>query len=385
MTYSSQGYARTRCCRWASLIIASALGTACSSAGERAVQDSAAMAVDSGDTAPRRIASDATLVLANVSRLTVPLRAAADSFGVDEAVSVRQETVDTAGLGELGKTADIIALSADLFPQTLIPARTSWYVRFARDRIVLAYGDSSRGAATIDSTNWWKVLQRRGVRVGRADPAADPAGYRALLVMELAASHYEQPTLAAALRRASSAATIRPTEAALVAGLDSLDLDYIWTHESTARAANLRYLRLPPEIDLGEPADSVLYAAAEVVVPRVATDTARPDATSDTTRASVQSLADTVTMRGAPILYGISILNDAPSPRHAERFLRYLFSDAGRRVLESAHLDVLPRPTVVGADVPPTIRASLGEVATPAPAAADTARDTAKLTQRKQP
>ena len=343
------------------------------------------MAVDGGDTAPRRLASDATLTLVNVVRLTVPLRAAADSFGAGEAVSVRQETADTARLGELG-TADLVALPADLFSHGPMPTRTPWYVRFARDRIVLAYGDSSRGAATIDSTNWWKVLQRRGVRIGRVDPAAGPAGYRALLVMTLAESHYEQPRLAAKLRRTSPAATIRPNEAALVAALDSLSLDYIWTHESTARAARLHYVRLPAEIDLGEPADSALYAAAEVVVPLIVNDTARPDAKRDTTRGSVESsTGDSVRVRGAPILYGISILNDAPSPRHAERFLRYLFSDDGRRVLESAHLDALPRPTVVGTDVPPTILASLGEPATPVAPVADTVRDTATTTRQKQP
>jgi molybdate/tungstate transport system substrate-binding protein len=385
MMYSLQVSPRGPRSRRAWLIIASLLTAACGNAGERTIHDSAAMAVDGGDTAPRRLASDATLTLFNVSQLAVPLRAAADSFGAGEAVSVRQETVDTARLGELG-TADLVALPTDLFSRALMPTRTPWYVRFARDRIVLAYGDSSPGAATIDSTNWWKVLQRRGVRIGRVDPAAGPAGYRALLVMALAESHYDQPRLAATLRRASPAATMRPNEAALVSGLDSLDLDYIWTHESTARAARLHYLRLPAEIDLGEPADSALYAAAEVVVPLMAADTARRVAKRDTTRDSVESsTVDTVRMHGAPILYGISILNDASSPRHAERFLRYLFSDAGRRVLESAHLDVLTRPTAVGTDVPPTILASLGEGATPVPGVADTTRDTARATQRPRP
>lgn len=385
MMFCQQVFPRRRRCRWASLVIASGLAAACGKVAERAARDSAAMAVDSGDTTPQRLASDATLVLANVSRLTVPLRTAADSFGAGEAVSVRQEAVDTAGLSELG-TADIVALPAELFSQGLMPKRTTWYVPFARDRIVLAYRDSSRGAATIDSTNWWKVLRRRGVRVGRVDPAGDAAGYRTLLVMQLAESHYRQPKLAATLRRVSPAAPVLPNDAALVAALDSLDLDYIWTNESTARAAHLRYLRLPPEIDLGEPADSALYAMAEVVVPRAATDTVRRDVTRDTARAGVSSsTSDTVRLRGTPIVYGISILNDAPSPRHAERFLRYLLSGDGRRVLESAHLDALPRPTAVGTDVPPTILPSLGEDVTPVGALADSTRDTTAATRRKQP
>jgi molybdate/tungstate transport system substrate-binding protein len=381
MTYRPSGVGPAQRFYRKTLTVATALATACASPDARTVRDSA-MAVDSGDTAPRRLASDATLSLVTAARLTAPLRAAADSFGVAEAVTVRQAP-ETTGLRDLG-TVDIAVLPAELFAHRLMPERTSWYVRFARDRVVLAYTDSSRSAATIDSTNWWKVLQRRGVRVGRVDPAA-PAGYRALLVMELAASHYEQPKLAAMLRQISRGSTVRPNEGALVASLQSRQLDYIWTHESTARAANLRYVRLPPAIDLGEVGDTARYAAAEVVVPVFAADRTRQGATPDTAHdLDKRSTTDTVRVRGAPIIYGISILNDAPSPRHAERFLRFLFSDDGRRVLEAAHLDVLPRPTSVGTDVPPPIRAALGDVAMPVVPTTDSTRDTATI-RPKQP
>ena len=378
MTNRPPGVARAQRVRRMIMVTATGLSAACTGAAERTVQDSAAMAVDSGDTAPPRLASDATLSLVNVARLTASLRAAADSFGVAEAVSIRQAP-DTTGLRELGSTVDIAALPEDIFASRLIPQRTSWYVRFARDRVVLAYTDSSRGAATIDSTTWWKVLPRRGVRVGRVTPTA-PAGYRALIVMELAALHYDQPKLAAMLRQTTRDSAVAPNEAALVARLAAGELDYIWTHESTARAASLRYVRLPAEIDLGEIADSARYAAAEIVVPFAASDPARRDTTTDTTGGSSErSTGDTIRVRGAPIVYGVSILNNAPSPRHAERFLRFLFSDDGRRVLRSAHLDALAQPTAVGTDVPPTILSALGGVSTPVLPATDSTRDTATI------
>lgn len=359
--------------RRAGLVVCGFVAAGCNAGRERAVRDSVALAIDGGETTPRRLASDATLTLFNTPRLAAAFRAVADSFAVREAVSVRPESVDSVSvahaMGELGKTPDVIALAADAFPRALMPAHTRWYVRFATDRIVLAYRDSSRGAAALDSTNWWSVLQRRGVRTGRVDPSAGPAGYRALLVMRLAEAYYEQPKLAAKLA-ASSSRNVRPDEAGLVAALDSTALDYIWTYESTARAEALRYLRLPHEIDLGEPADSARYAAAEVAVPlgqprdtlrRTAADTAR-----ETERDTVGGASgDTLRIRGAPIVYGISIPNDAPSPRHAERFVRFLFSAEGRRTLEAAHLDVLAQPVAVGSDVPPTILASLGGAAAP--------------------
>jgi ABC-type Fe3+ transport system substrate-binding protein len=69
----------------------------------------------------------------------------------------------------------------------------------------------------------------------------------------------------------------------------------------------------------------------------------------------------------------VSILNDAPRPRYAERFLRFLLSDDGRRVLEGAHLDVLPKPVAVGTNVPAAILGSLGDAAPSVPAADTTA------------
>lgn len=367
--------------RSAGLLVASCVAVGCRAGQERPVRDSVALAIEGGETTPRRLASDATLTLFNAPRLVAPLRAVADSFALREAVSIQQESVDSLGavraMASLGKTPDVIALAADAFPRMLVPAHASWYVRFARDRMVLAYRDSSRGAAALDTTKWWTVLQRRGVRTGRVDPVSGPAGYRALLVMHLAEAHYAQPKLAARLA-ASSARNVHPDEASLVAALDSAGLDYIWTYESTARARNLRYMRLPHEIDLGEPSDSGLYAAVEVVVPLgSASDTAGRAARStpsDTARDSVAAAKeDTLRVRGAPIVYGLSIPDRAPSPRYAERFVRFLLSEDGRRALEAAHLDVLERPVVVGADVPSSILVSLGTPATLALPGADVA------------
>ena len=338
------------------LLVALCCVGGCTTGGERATRDSAALVVDSGE-APRRLASDATLRILTSARLAQALRAAADSFAAHEAVQVVQESVagvqtaggvDTARVAAaLGNKPDIVALAAEAFPQALVPARTTWYVLFARDRMVIAHGDSSRAAASIDSTNWWKAMQRRGVRVGRVTPTASPAGYRALLVMQLAEAYYNQPKLAAKLLAASPARYVVATEADLVAGLDSERIDYAFLHESTASAARLRYIRLPHEIDLGEPADSSRYASAEVVVVN-------------------DSLGDTVRVRGAPIVFGASMLTGAPSPRYAERLLRFLFTAEGQRALREAYLDVLPRPVVVGSDAPAAIVAALG-LLTPAP------------------
>jgi len=321
---------------------------ACSAPREHAVEDSGKLAGDTAAAVQRRIASDATLQIYGAADLAGPLRTVADSFAAREAVNVIDESATSDEIArrvtEPGRVPDILALTDVTAFERLIPAYASWYVAFARDRVVLAYRDSSRGAATIDSTNWWKTLQQRRVRVGRVDPALDPKGLHPLLVMQLAEAHYRQPRLADKLRAETPPARLYPSDTALLDALRADSLDYAWTHESAARASQVRYLRLPEEIDLGSLADSSLYAAAEVVVPGA-------------------SPQDTVRVRGTPIVYGISIPNAAPSPRYAERFLRFLFSDTGRRVLATAHLDVLSNPIIRGAEVPPSIVSIVGTAA----------------------
>src|SRR6185436_3171486 len=54
----------------------------------------------------------------------------------------------------------------------------------------------------------------------------------------------------------------------LVALLQAGELDYIVDYESLARANHLRYIRLPAEIDLGDPARAAQYARVSVRVPR---------------------------------------------------------------------------------------------------------------------
>jgi molybdate/tungstate transport system substrate-binding protein len=327
------------------IVVASCLFASCKGGSEHVVQDSGALAADTA-VVPRRLASDATLTIYDAGLTATPIRAVADSFGLREAVTVVEETarsVEAARkLTELGTVPDIIALGdAAVFHRLLVPSYTTWHVLFARDRIVLAYRDSAPGAATIDSTNWWKILQRRGVRVGRPDPLEDPGAYRALLVMQLAESYYHERRLAGKLAALSPGATGQPSETGVVEAIRSGQLDYGWVHESTARASEQQYLRLPSAIDLGNPADSASYAAAEVVL-------------------AGESRGDTIRVRGAPIAYGVSIPAAAPNPRHAERFLRFLLSDEGQRILRAGHLDVLAEPVLRGTNVPDAVASLVG-------------------------
>ncbi len=277
------------------------------------------------------------LVAFNAGSLARPLRAALDSFAAREGVQVLQESAGSLEsarkLTELGKVPDIIALAdEDIFPQLLMPAHTSWYVRFARNRMVLAYTPRSRHAAEITTANWWQVLVRDGVETGRSDPQLDPNGYRTLLVLQLAERFYGQPGLAAQLLRAMPERNVRAKEADLIGLLQAGEYDYIWSYESMAHNLGLRFVQLPEAVDLSSPADSALYAAASVRVRGKG--------------------ADSLTFSGRPIVYALSVPIAASHRMLGEQFVRFLLSADGRRILRAQGLEALDAPSVVGSGAP---------------------------------
>jgi molybdate/tungstate transport system substrate-binding protein len=278
------------------------------------------------------------LVVFNAGSLARPIRAALDTFAAREDVRFEQEhagSLETARkMTELGRVPDVIALADyEVFPQLLVPEHVTWYAKFARNRMVLAYTSRSRHADSIDSRNWWQIVVRPGVESGYSDPNLDPAGYRTLLLFQLAEKYYRAPGLAQRLKAAVPARNIRPKSADLVALLETGELDYAWEYESVARVAAIPFVRLPDSISLGNLSDSTFYALASVtVIGR------RP--------------TDTISVRGVAITYALSIPRRAAHPRLAERFLRFLMSEDGRRVLRRNHLDALDSAVVLGDNAP---------------------------------
>jgi molybdate/tungstate transport system substrate-binding protein len=286
-----------------------------------------------GDTARR--SADGPLVVFNAGSLARPLRAVLDSFARREGVRIEQENAGSLEIArkvtELGRVPDVIALADhEVFPNLLMPGHVAWYARFARNRMVLAHTARSRGATEIDSTNWHRVVRGTGTESGQSDPDLDPAGYRALLLFQLAERHYGQPGLADSLRRSVHRRNIRPKSADLIALLQAGELDYAWMYESVARAAELPHVTLPRAIDLSDPTHAAEYAAVQV-------------------RVLGSGSGDSLTIRGEPIVYGVSIPNAAPHPALAERFVSLLLSADGQRILRAAQLDALDTPIITGA------------------------------------
>ncbi|HEX2249618.1 MAG TPA: extracellular solute-binding protein [Gemmatimonadales bacterium] len=238
---------------------------------------------------------------------------------------------------DLGKIPDILGVADyGIIPKLLIPSHASWYVTFARNSMVLIYTAESIGAKEINGHNWWQVVLRPEVRAGHSDPVLDPNGYRTLMVFQLAERFYRQPGLAARLDRAFPPKYVRPKEADLTALVQAGELDYSWSYASIARTAGLRYVRLPPEIDLSDPRLAEWYSQASVRL---------PGATRDS--------KDSVEFRGEPIVYALTIPTGAPHPETALAFARFVLSPSGQAILKANGFTLLEKPLVAGPGKPP--------------------------------
>ncbi len=287
-----------------------------------------------GQGSAERGGGERVLVVFNAGSLARPIRAALDTFAAHEGVRVEQESagsLETARkLTELGKVPDLIALAdAEVFPRYLVPAQVDGYVEFAQNRMVLAYTDRSRFAQEMAPDTWWRILLRPGVETGRSDPHLDPNGYRSMLVWQLAEQYYGEPGLATRLETASPLRNVRPKEADLIGLLQAGEFDYIWSYESIARAIGLRYVRLSPAIDLSSPDSATSYARAAITVRGA-------------------RAGDSVTFRGAPIVYAFAVPRAAPHPALAARFGAFLLSAEGRAILRREWLDAVDVPVVRG-------------------------------------
>jgi molybdate/tungstate transport system substrate-binding protein len=240
-------------------------------------------------------------------------------------------------LTDLGKIPDVIGVADySVIAKLLIPRHATWYATFARNAMVLIYGDQSIGAKEISPQNWWQVLLRPGIRAGHSDPALDPNGYRTLMVFQLAERFYRQPGLAGKLELAFPPRYMRPKEADLTALIQAGELDYSWSYASLARTAGLRYVDLPDEIDLSNPKLADQYARASVRVP-----------------SERRSSGDSVEFRGEPIVYALTIPTTAPHPRTAEAFVRFVFSPEGKAIIKQNGFTLLEQPLLAGPGKPP--------------------------------
>jgi len=302
-------------------MIVLALVAGCTSPTDVDVSDQPTVALEQPTTAPEQPALEGKLIVFHAGSLTVPMKELAGAFqakhpGVTFETEASGSNAAARKISELGREADLM-MSADytVIDKLLIPDFAGWNIQFARNTMVIAYTGASQYADEINADNWYEILTREGVIYGHSDPDADPCGYRTLLVWQLAEAYYGVTGLNAQLEEHCPPENVRPRSVELIALLESGDMDYAWEYRSVAVQHGLKFVELPDEINLSmvEQADFYGQAAVEIAGKEPGT---------------------TMTMTGKPIVYGVTIPRNAPSPDLALEFVKFLLSPEGRAIVE---------------------------------------------------
>jgi molybdate/tungstate transport system substrate-binding protein len=261
------------------------------------------------------------LQIFNAGSLTAPFEQISEEFNKSYPnVEILAEAAGSATtirkVTELGKECGVIG-SADylLIPELMFPQYTDWYIIFASNEMVICYTDQSQYGDEINGDNWYEILQRDGVTYGRSDPDQDPCGYRTLMVWQLAEKYYNQSGLYDNLYNAAGD-LMRPKSVDLIALLQSGDLDYAFEYSSVAQQQNLKYVLLPPQINLSDVDYKDYYAQAQVEIAG-----AEP--------------GQTITMTGSPIVYAVTIPKNFPRQELAIAWVEFLLSDQGMSIMEA--------------------------------------------------
>jgi molybdate/tungstate transport system substrate-binding protein len=257
---------------------------------------------------------------------------------------------------DVAATADHALISMLMYtgrvPETGRPY-AEWYIKFATNRLALAYAPTSRYADEINAENWHKVIARPGVKVGIADPRFDASGYRALMVLQMAEAVYDQSIIFENLTmgRFKTPITVReeggqavihvpeilqpkPDSGILVRGasiqlislLESGDLDYAFEYESVIQQHGLQMVRLPEILNLGSEEYADQYGRVQVKLDFQRFASVKPEFT------------------GEVIGYGITIPTNAPHPDQAAEFVAFLLGPEGQAIMETNNHPLIVPP-----------------------------------------
>ena len=223
---------------------------------------------------------------------------------------------------------------------------TDWYIRFAGNEIVLAYTDDSLYSDEVNATNWHEVVARPDVRIAFSNPIIDALGYRGLQIMQLAENYYGESHLfedgvgshfdpeietvdtvdrtyifvPEQLKPEGGKVSVRASSIQIMPLLESGSVDYTFLYLSNAKQYGVRYIELPPEINMGHPEHDEYYAKAYLRFQH----------------ARFQSIG--LDREGKTIYYGLNIPGNAPEPEAAEVLADYLLGGRGREIfLELSH------------------------------------------------
>jgi molybdate/tungstate transport system substrate-binding protein len=289
------------------------VAAACSSGGSSST--SASSSSSPGSASPAASGAHGTLIVFGAGTLATPFTAEIAAFKqANPGVTVHSQFGASGDMvkkvTQLHQPDDVLGVADySLIPKLMFPASATWYLGFVSNAITFAYTSHSKGASGLTAANWYKVLAEPGVHIGRSNPAADPSGYQTLQMLQLANGYYHQPDLSASVLKNSPDSSVAETETSLIAALQSGQIDYLGLYTSTAQEENLKYITLPTQINLSDPAMAAEYAKVSVNAGSLGTLTAKP------------------------IIYGLTIPASAPDAALGEKFISFVLGPQGQAIM----------------------------------------------------
>jgi molybdate/tungstate transport system substrate-binding protein len=277
----------------------------------------------------------------SLTRAFKPLEAA---FTCQTGVQVKDVAMGSVDAGRQitagGQACDLYAtadyLDIDLFMK---PAGyADFNIVFAQGKMVLAYSASAVAEKKLPpitepdsvpfnppnsipkaSAKWYEILTMPGVAIGGGNPFLDPGAYRVNLIFQLAEDHYKMPNL---YNNLLEHLVIPRWDHSVPALGKQFDFQLMYEHGAQVMAStnpDFRYVNLPDEINLSDPARNSYYRKhAVVVLPGLGTSR------------SAQSIAVPATQ----VAWGITLMKNAPSRENAVKFLQLLLSPTGAAMLK---------------------------------------------------
>ncbi|MDR3291973.1 MAG: tungstate ABC transporter substrate-binding protein WtpA [Methanobrevibacter sp.] len=271
-------------------------------------------------------------------------------------------------ISELNKSVDIFASADYGLIDKMIPNSTTFNIEFARNDLVLAYNDKSKNSSQINTDNWYQILGQDDVKFAIADPNSAPAGYRALMMIQLANAHYHNDSIFEDLIAKNSAITAemngssyvinspgdakptteklttRPDVAATLTAVQTNAADYAFVYKSDAEGRkndNIKYLSLPGDLAVNDTQYEPTYKNYKLV------------------QFSGTNKSKTITL--TPIVYGITVLNDAPNRDLALKFVNFILSAEGNSITKKNFQDPITPAiaTISSTNIPDILKPSL--------------------------
>jgi len=244
---------------------------------------------------------------------------------------------------DLNKKADIFA-SADykVINDLVIPQYAKFNALFATNEMVIAYTNHSKYNKEINQNNWTDILLKKGVKVGHSNPNLDPCGYRSVLVVKLASIYYNKPNFYNKLMgykeyykngiEDKSKIVVRPKETDLLSLLEIGAIDYLFIYKSVAKQHNLKFIELPPQINLSSNKYKDYYKQVSFKI-------------------IGKKPGEFIEKIGAPMVYGVTILENEYLPinkKGAILFVKFLLSKKGEEIMEKNGQGTINPPIIEG-------------------------------------